>query len=209
MSNRNRPKAGSVWSNDVASRRSPRRLASCGIYCSIRSSSWKRPSSNKRSVAQDVISFVFEKTRNMWSLRSGIFASLSAHPMHFTSTKSLPTSTAEENPERRFPSTYRCIASCAGRKSYPVAVTFMLSMIGLVLRSCARSVHAQRQTKTASDFDYRQHRHVPLIIVPASFNEKVGGRICHPQEYMYSRDSRLAGDRLQETLYFFLIFYCA
>ena len=33
----------------------------------IGSSSWKRPSSNNRRAAQDVISFVFEKTRNMWS----------------------------------------------------------------------------------------------------------------------------------------------
>src|SRR5262249_51608825 len=33
----------------------------------------------------------------MWSRRNGICASLSAHPMHFTSTKSLPTSTAEES----------------------------------------------------------------------------------------------------------------
>src|SRR5262249_21235707 len=65
--------------------------------------SWKRPSSNKRRAAQEVTSFVFEKTRNMWSTRNGICASLSAHPMHFTSTKSLPTSTAEENPERRSP----------------------------------------------------------------------------------------------------------
>jgi hypothetical protein len=48
-----------------------------------------------------------------------------------------------------------------------------------------------------------------LIIVPASLNEKVGDSICHPQQYMYSRVSRPAGNRLQETLYFFLIFYCA
>jgi hypothetical protein len=44
--------------------------------------------------------------------------------MHFTSTKSLPTSTAEENPERRFPSTYRCMAACVGRKSYPGGCDF-------------------------------------------------------------------------------------
>src|SRR5262249_170625 len=69
--------AGSVWSNDVASGRSTRRFASCGINCSIGSSSWKWPSSNRRSAAQDVISFV-EKTRNMWSSRNGIGASLSA-----------------------------------------------------------------------------------------------------------------------------------
>jgi hypothetical protein len=129
--------AGSVWSNDVAPGRSTRRFASCGMNRSIGSSSWKRPCSNKRSAAQDVISFVFEKTRNMWSTRNGICASLSAHPMHFTSTKSLPTSTAEENPERRLPSTYRCMAACAGPKSYPVAVTLMSSMIGLVLQSRA------------------------------------------------------------------------
>src|SRR5215469_5628120 len=72
--------AGSVWSNDVASGRSTRRFASCGINCSIGSLSWKWPSSNRRSAAQDVISFVFEKTRNMWSTRNGIGASLSAHP---------------------------------------------------------------------------------------------------------------------------------
>src|SRR6476620_4756970 len=94
--------AGSVWSNDVAPGRSTRRFASCGMNRSIGSSSWKRPSSNRRSAAQDVISFVFEKTRNMWSTPKGICASLSAQPMHFTSIKSLPTSTAEENPERRF-----------------------------------------------------------------------------------------------------------
>src|SRR5215467_4374826 len=46
--------AGSVWSNDVASGRSTRRFASCGINCSIGSSSWKWPSSNRRSAAQDV-----------------------------------------------------------------------------------------------------------------------------------------------------------
>src|SRR5215813_249617 len=129
MANGDRPDRRLGWSNDVASGRSTRRFASCGINCSIGSSSWKWPSSNRRSAAQDVISFVFEKTRNMWSSRNGIGASLSAHPRHFTSTKSLPTSTAEENPERRFPSTYRCMAACAGRKSYPVAVTFMSSMI--------------------------------------------------------------------------------
>src|SRR5262249_19673163 len=92
--------AGSVWSNDVASRRSTRRFANCGMNCSIGSSSWKQPSSKRRSAAQDVISFVFEKTRNMWSTRNGICASMSAHPMHVTSIKSLLTSTAEENPER-------------------------------------------------------------------------------------------------------------
>jgi hypothetical protein len=67
----------------------------------------------------------------MWSTRNGIRASLSAHPMHCTSTKSLPTSTAEENPERKFSSTYRCMAACADRKSYPVRVIFMPSMIDL------------------------------------------------------------------------------
>src|SRR5258707_6735311 len=34
-----------------------------------------------------------------------------------------------------FPSTYRCMATCAGRKSYPLAVTFISSIIAL---SCAR-----------------------------------------------------------------------
>src|SRR5262249_7214611 len=114
--------AGSVWSNDVASGRSTRRFASCGMNCSIGSSSWKQPSSKRRSAAQDVISFVFEKTRNMWSTRNGICASMSAHPMHVTSIKSLLTSTAEENPERRLPSTYRCMAACAGRHDWPRAL---------------------------------------------------------------------------------------
>jgi hypothetical protein len=58
--------------------------------------------------------------------------------MHFTSTKSLPTSTAEENPERRFPSTYRCMAACAVRKSYPVAVTFMSSTTGFLVLATTR-----------------------------------------------------------------------
>src|SRR5262245_37528914 len=49
--------------------------------------------------------------------------------MQYKSTRSLPTSTAEENPARIFPSTYRCMAAWAGRKSYPLAVTFMSSMI--------------------------------------------------------------------------------
>ena len=140
--------AGSVWSSDVAPGRSTERFASCGINRSTGSSSWKRPSSNSSSAAQDVISLVFEKMRNMWSTRKGICASLSAHPMQLTSTKSRPTSTADENPDRRFPSTYRCMAACAGRKSWSVVVTFMSSMIW---RGAARSTAftAQRHIRSA------------------------------------------------------------
>src|SRR4029450_7816219 len=46
--------AGSVWSNDVASRRSTWRFANCGVNRSIGSSSWKSPSSNRRRAAEDV-----------------------------------------------------------------------------------------------------------------------------------------------------------
>ena len=154
--------AGSVWSSDDAPRRSTWRFASCGINCSIGSSSWKRPSSNRRSAAQDVISFVFEKTRNMWSTRKGIWASLSAHPMHYTSTNSLPTSTAEENPERRFPSTYRCMAECTGRKSYPVVVTFMSSMINFVLAP-GHSAHSQKGMSAQNEMSAWATSDVPFV----------------------------------------------
>jgi hypothetical protein len=54
-----------------------------GINRSIGSSNWKRPSSNRRSAAQEVTSFVFEKARNMWSTRNGVCASLSGPPDTF------------------------------------------------------------------------------------------------------------------------------
>ncbi len=121
--------AASASSSEVAPGRKTRRFASWGINLSIGSSSWNRPSSNSSSAAQDVISLVLEKTRNMWSTRNGICASLSAHPTQFTSTKSLPASTADETPERMFPSTNRRIAACAGLKSYALAATFMSSIV--------------------------------------------------------------------------------
>src|SRR5208283_4584118 len=68
---------------------------------------------------------LLEKTRNMWSTRNGICASLSAHPTQYKSTKSPPTSIAEETPGRIFPSTMRRIAMCAASKSYPLDVTFI------------------------------------------------------------------------------------
>src|SRR5947209_11367602 len=118
-----------VSPNEVAPGRSTRRFANSGRNPSMGSSSWKWPSSNSNSAALAVISLVLEKTRKMWSTRRGIRASLSAHPMHFKSTKSLPTSTAKDTPERTSPSTYRCMASCAGRKSESAGHIFMASIV--------------------------------------------------------------------------------
>ena len=97
--------AGSVSSSDVAPGRRTFRFPSCGINFSIGSSSLSLPSSNSSSAAQEVTSLVLEKTRKMWSVRSGVCASLSAQPTQFTSTRSRPTMTAQEMPDSRLPST--------------------------------------------------------------------------------------------------------
>ena len=99
------PLAGSVSSSEAAPGLKTFRFASCGMNLSIGSSNPNRPSSNSNSAAQEVINFVLEKTRKIWSCRNGICASLSAHPTQLTSTRSRPTSTADETPESRLPST--------------------------------------------------------------------------------------------------------
>ena len=66
--------AGSVSSSDVAPARRTLRFPSCGINFSMGSSSPSLPSSNSSSAAQEVTSLVLEKTRKMWSVRSGVCA---------------------------------------------------------------------------------------------------------------------------------------